>query len=265
MAPIPRGLRKRLRAMADTSTYLMLDDINTSILGAHAGPAHALGGYVNGLWPTWDTLVKQYGSSGKFLLSIAVNAVSNLGAQCLDIENGDATIAQTPAWAKATAAAGKKAKDDRYYPKLYCSIDNGESLVAAMTKAGVKRGSYLYWSAHYGAGEHICGPKTCGAAVQADATQWTDTYLGVSLDASLCYGYFFEGPPVVTKAGPVRHVATGTQTLDQFLAASKLSLVTTITTSANELNLKHLRAFTEYLANGPASTMPKGLVFWTAA
>jgi hypothetical protein len=250
---------------ADFSTYTMLDSVDTNILFANAGPAHALAGYMDGSWPTWDQIAPRYGKSGKFLLSIDVTNQPVIGAQALDIENGDASVGDAPGWAKATAAAGKKAKDLRYYPKLYCSIGMGESLVTTCTRAGVKRNTYMYWSAHYGAGPHICGPKTCGAAVQADATQWTDTYLGLNLDASLCYGYFFAGPPVVPPHGPVRRIAIGTQSLDQFLAASKLSLIGMLEASAANLNLKHLRALVLYLGQGTGTVMPKGLVFWTAA
>ena len=63
---------------------------------------------------------------------------------------------------------------------------------------------------------------------------------------------------------PVRHVADGTMTLDQFLAKGKYSSVETIETSAAKLMWFNLRKFTDYLASGPASVMPKGLVFWTA-
>jgi hypothetical protein len=63
-----------------------------------------------------------------------------------------------------------------------------------MTQAGIARNEYMLWSAHYTNTAHICSPSACGYP-QADATQWTSTYQGVSLDASLCYGYFFATYP----------------------------------------------------------------------
>lgn len=83
-----------------------------------------------------------------------------------------------------------------------------------MSAAGAARDEYMIWSAHYTATAHICGPSTCGSTVQADATQWTSTYEGVSLDASLCYGYFFAGPPTAAAPAPVasKPVATTAST-----------------------------------------------------
>lgn len=177
----------------DMATYPMLDDIDLKIEEQYSGPAHAIAGYVNGKYANWPAVVAKYSPSGKFLLSIDVAGSPSAGAQCLDIERGDATIAQAPNWFKQTQAAGKHYRDLRWYPKLYISAGSAQQLIDAMTAAGVKRDEYLLWSAHYTDQPHICGPATCGYP-QADATQWTSTYKGVSLDASLCFGYFFAGP-----------------------------------------------------------------------
>src|ERR1700729_4024317 len=69
------------------------------------------------------------------------------------------------------------------------------ALLKAMTKAKIPRNAYMIWSAHDTGKPHVCGPKTCGSKVQADATQWTFKAYGVNLDESLCYEYFFAGPP----------------------------------------------------------------------
>jgi hypothetical protein len=47
----------------------------------------AVAGYVGGHWPTYNSLVQKFPKSHH--LSIAVN--SGEDAECLDIENGDAT------------------------------------------------------------------------------------------------------------------------------------------------------------------------------
>lgn len=245
----------------------MLDDANTTTLFANAGPAFALAGYVNGRYANYKQIRTAY--PDKHLVSITVSNETELGAMVLDIETGDAVIADAPGWTLKTQAAGKAHKDLRWFPKLYTSISNGADLVATLERAGISRDEYMLWSAHYTYQSHICGPKTCGAAVQADATQWTDKYLGVSLDASLCYGYFFEGPPSHRKPtpkhkkGPVRHVADGTMSLDAFLARAHLALKTTLDASAAKLSDRHLRRFVDYMGTGSAALMPKGLVFWT--
>lgn len=188
-------LRDRIRFFgADLSTHLMLDDVNLGVEAQYASAAFALAGYLDGNYDNWNNLVAQYKTSGKYLLSIDVANNSGAGAQCLDIETGDATIADAPAWTKITAAQGALHQDARFYPKLYTSIGNAATLVSTMTANGIPRNSYMLWSAHYTQNAHICGPKTCGYATQADATQWTSSYQGVSLDASLCFGYFFTGP-----------------------------------------------------------------------
>lgn len=182
-----------------TVTYQMLDDVNLTLLGQHASGAHALAGYVNGSFANFAELVTEHGKSGKFLLSIDVSNKPGAGAQCLDIESGDAVTADAPSWFRATQAAGAKARDFRWFPKLYTSESNLPALVKVMTKAKIPRASYLLWSAHYTDKAHICGPSSCGSKVQADATQWTDRAFGVSLDESLCSAQFFAGPPALPK------------------------------------------------------------------
>ena len=52
------------------------------------------------------------------------------------------------------------------------------------------------WSAHYGLGEHICGPNSCKAlSIEADGTQWTSSALGRVLDQSELQSNFFTVSP----------------------------------------------------------------------
>lgn len=178
----------------DLSTHLMLDDVDVSITESHDAPAFAVAGYIDGLYANWNELVDHYKATNKHLVSIAVTADATLGAQALDIENGDATIAEAPNWVKLTAAAGRRTRDLRWFPKVYTSASNVEALINALTAAGIPRSGYFVWSAHYTGEAHICSPKSCGYP-SADATQYTDRFAGASLDGSMCYGYFFAGPP----------------------------------------------------------------------
>lgn len=158
-----------------TSTILMFDDVNVSLLpaGYSAYAAYVDGGYKNA------AAVKARFPKAT-ILSIDVNGTDS-SANALDIENGDATNATAVSWVKAKIAA--KAT----LIVVYTSVSNVNALVAVLTNAGIPRSAYKIWSAHYGAGAHICGPGTCKLTDYAcDATQFTDTAFGDSLDESVC-------------------------------------------------------------------------------
>lgn len=259
------------------TTYLMLDDVNLTLLERYASEAHACAGYVNGGYANWNELVAKY-PSGKVLISIDTRNDPSAGAQCLDIETGDAVVSDAPSWFRKTQRAGKKANDLRYYPKLYTSEGNLVALVDAMTKAGVKRDAYMIWSAHYTNEPHICGPKSCGSKVQADATQWTDAYKGVSLDASLCYGYFFAGPPKPSATAPVapakpkpapkptrRVVAKDSKaTLAELADDAQTTVGDVAAQSFEHLSRSNLQKFVMFLAeHGRDGVPPAGFVYWT--
>lgn len=160
----------------------MFDSIDIAALPAGA-PAYA--GYVNGAWPTFSTLLRVF--PGAHLLDIAVTADAD--ATCLDVEKGDATNADVYGW--FTRQQARKA----WRPVLYTSASNVDSLAATMTANGFPRTSYRLWSAHYGAGEHICGPAACKLTRYAcDGTQWTDNALGRNLDQSVLASDFFGTP-----------------------------------------------------------------------
>jgi hypothetical protein len=159
----------------------MYDSTNVGAL-PHGADAYA--GYVEGLFPTFAALKRQFTASGAHLLSIAVFASGD--AECLDIEPGDATNAQAPGWVKRQLARGA------HRPCLYTSVGNMDALVTALGGAGISRAAVRLWSAHYGQGKHICGPATCGLTRHAsDGTQWTDSALGRSLDESILLSDFF--------------------------------------------------------------------------
>lgn len=183
--------------MADMTEYQMLDDVNLTVEDAHVtADTHAIAGYVNGRYANWPAIVAKYGRTNKYLLSIDVQGNASAGAQALDVEKGDAKIDQASGWVRSTRAAGIQAKDLRVFPKVYVQESNAAQLVDAVVAGGSPRDTWLLWTAHFDErfGAHICGPKSCGCTVQADATQYTNSFDGASLDASLCYGYFFSGP-----------------------------------------------------------------------
>lgn len=166
-------------------TLTMFDAINVPSLPSGGGFCYA--GYVGGYWPTYNTLVATF--PGHSILSIAINSSEN--AECLDIENGDATPADAAAWFARQKAAGVTR------PCLYSSVSEMPQVIADLNAAGVARDGYRLWCAHWGDGAHICGPSSCNQiSIDVDGTQWTDTALGRSLDESLLADDFFGAVPV---------------------------------------------------------------------
>lgn len=172
--PGPDGKRGTTSAGAMVTLF---DSIDLAQIPANP---EAVAGYVGGRWPTYNELVARFPHAHH--LSIAVTAQQR--ARCLDIEPGDASPAQAPAWFRNLADHSQGP------PVLYCSASKAAEVIATMDMAGIARGQYLIWSAHYTHAGHICSPSDCGYA-QADATQWTDHALGRNLDQSLCSPAFF--------------------------------------------------------------------------
>jgi hypothetical protein len=132
-------------------------------------------------------------------LSIALSAAHN--ADCLDVEPGAASPPDFPQWYARQLARGISR------PVVYASVAAmREGILPMLAVHDIPRAMVRLWTAHYGQGEHVCGPKTCGElAVDADGTQWTDAYRtpGGVVDMSLLADGFF-GPPADWVFGPVR-------------------------------------------------------------
>lgn len=167
---------RRIAALqAPATPTVMYDAVTVSNIPSSAP---AVAGYTSGLFPTWPTLLKLFPRARK--LAIAVNAAHD--ADVLDVEQGDATPAQAPAWIKRQHAVHKTSG----IPIIYCSVSVVATVAHLCSSAGLKHGvDYLIWSAHYTFRLHLCSP-TCGFSMPftADATQWTDKALGRSLDQS---------------------------------------------------------------------------------
>jgi hypothetical protein len=131
-------------------------------------------------------------------LSIALFASDN--ADALDVEPGASAPADIPGWYARQVARGIQR------PVIYASASTmNDDILPVLSQAGIARARTRLWSAHYGLGEHICGPGTCGAlSINADGTQWTSSAMGLVLDQSLLLGDFFATAPttnpIVTEA-----------------------------------------------------------------
>ena len=170
-------------------TVFMYDDVNVNLIPRNA---KAAAGYIDGHWQTYLKLKLRCPLAK--LVSIAVFPSDN--ADVLDVEPGDATNAQAPAWVKRQNWRRKNGhKYGTALPVLYTSASNGPHLIAVCTKAGLRYGiDYLWWSAHYDPkwGVHFCHPG-CYPGVDhvAHATQYTDHANNEKLDESVCSPEFF--------------------------------------------------------------------------
>jgi hypothetical protein len=171
----------------------MFDDTDVALLPSGYT---AYAGYVDGIYANVSAIRSRF--PGAHVLAIDVNA-SNIGANCLDVEPGDATNAAALVWTKA------KLSSRTGTPVLYTSAGNAQSLINVLAAGGVSRSQYLLWSAHYNGVEHICGQD---GYPQADGTQFTDTAMGRSLDESEVNSSFFGSP--VTTTFPIKLGQSGT-------------------------------------------------------
>lgn len=159
--------------------FVMYDSVDVSQIPLSAV---AVAGYVGGNWVTIPRLQQLYPDAKK--LTIAVNASED--AECLDIENGDATPDEAAAWVKRQHARGVKR------PAVYCSLAIAWTVWWKLRRAGIKRKQVRIFTAHYTYKPHRCSPLChFGFWTKADATQFTDKSMGRNLDASLCAPNFF--------------------------------------------------------------------------
>lgn len=141
--------------------------------------AQAVAGYVGGNWPTFHELAHRWPHARH--LSIAVQADED--AQALDVEAGDATPAEAPAWVRRQIQRGVSP------PVIYVQLSTVPQLQADLRAAGIPRASYRLWTAHWTGKPHRCSRRClAGWHDRAGATQWTDRAEGRSLDVSSVFG-----------------------------------------------------------------------------
>lgn len=143
--------------------------------------------------PNYAYIVRTFPKA--FHLSIALFASNN--ADTLDVEAGAAAPGDVPGWYARQKNRGIQR------PCVYASASTmTDSILPVLNQAKIGRSQVRLWSAHYGVGEHICGPSSCGLMpVEADGTQWTSNALGRDLDQSLLLENFFTtDSTVITEA-----------------------------------------------------------------
>jgi hypothetical protein len=154
--------------------------------GGAAYAAYVDGGI--GDQPNYSHIVQAF--PGAHHLSIALFAGHD--ADALDVEPAAAGPGDIPGW----YARQRRRGIDR--PCIYANVSTMETQIIPVIRAiPLIRTTIRLWTAHYGEGEHICGPGmgTCGQlAFDADGTQWTSNALGRNLDQSLLRPDFFGTP-----------------------------------------------------------------------
>jgi len=181
---IRRLRRERQRLLAFLAApRVMYDSVTVSEIPTDA---RAAAGYVGGTWPTYENGELRRRCPKARLVSIAVASSHN--AECLDVEPGDATPADAPAWVRRQHARGI----DR--PAVYAAAGEMGAVLDELDDAGIHPDEYRVFTAHVGNGKHLCGPSTCGLIpVKAHATQWTWTSGGGNLDESVVRPGFWVG------------------------------------------------------------------------
>jgi hypothetical protein len=169
----------------------MFDSVTISEIPADATCA---AGYVDGRFANVAELRDRFPHAQ--ILTIAVFADHD--ADCLDIEQGDATPSQAVAWYERQKARGV------FRPCLYASASVMQSdVVGIIMAAKIPRSAVRLWSAHYTGSPHICAPASCGlTSIDMDGTQWTDRAMGRNLDESLLAADFFGSVPVPKPVPP---------------------------------------------------------------
>lgn len=170
-------IRRLPRPKPKPKPFFMYDSVN---LKGIPKTAVAVAGYVGGSWATWFSIPEFFPKAKR--ASIAVNAGED--ADFLDIERGDAVIADAAQWFKRQRAQGARR------PGFYISVSDARTLIKTLKASGIRRWQYRLWTAHYTGRPHRCTPLChFGFWGIADATQWVSTR---DYDCSLCVGNFLE-------------------------------------------------------------------------
>lgn len=149
----------------------MQDSIDLSQL---VEPVEAFAAYVGGHWPDYSAACKKWPHALR--KSIAVSADED--ADILDVESGDATPGQFPAW------FARQKKRGLQLPGVYADAST-MPLVQAAAKA-IKTIDYVRWVADYD------GVAKVPAGMQAK--QYTDKGYGRNLDLSVANAAFWSKP-----------------------------------------------------------------------
>jgi len=173
-------------------TLAMPDSIYPANLPA-GYPAYL--GYVDGMWPTLPQLKVMFPAA--YLIGLTVTG-STLNADGIDVEPGNPSALLGVEWAGRKLAAEPDSRPVIYASTLGTPGYGMHDVLAQLAAHTVPRSKVRLLSAHYGAGEHICGPHTCNLIAEPmDGTQYTDQHPGnhgTLIDMSVLLDSFFAAP-----------------------------------------------------------------------
>jgi peptidoglycan hydrolase-like protein with peptidoglycan-binding domain len=156
--------------------------------------------YVDGHWVTEGPVRAMFPTAR--LLTMTVLGGHAVADGC-DCEPGDMTPDVAAEW------VGWRLDSGAWRPVIYASASEMAAVLAQLAADDIKRQDVRLLSAHYGEGNHICGPGTCKATpIDMDGTQYTKTGAGVGgtlIDLSTLLDDFFGAPaPVITLEADVK-------------------------------------------------------------
>ncbi|HUN38461.1 MAG TPA: peptidoglycan-binding domain-containing protein [Trebonia sp.] len=146
-------------------------------------------GYVDGDFRTYSAIVKLFPDAYHISMTVFGGKAVADGVDC---EEKDTSPEGAADWVEYRLTAGY------VRPIVYASISGMPAVIEELASRDIAVEEVRLLSAHYGEGEHICGPDTCkypGIAVSMDGTQWTDAASGrihSLIDASVLKPDFFE-------------------------------------------------------------------------
>lgn len=163
----------------------------------HSIPASAamVAGYVGGEWPNYSDICARWPDAVH--VSIAVNAGED--AQVLDVETGDATPADAPAWAARQRARGQD-------PSVYCNTSTWPAVEQAFNSA--EAALPHWWRADYN-GQPALEMGEVAHQYRSDTAQ--------NLDYSVVADYWpgVDPPPTAPTTDPLMEVVMTIAKSDQ--------------------------------------------------
>lgn len=183
-----------------TTVHVAYDDVTLNLIPPDARTVVA---YVDGIYANYEQAKARFPHAE--VIGITVTGQHGAHIRFCDCETRDLSVAQTIAWLQEDIAAGY----DDHGP--YGNVSTMVEVLAQLDERHVPVERYVTWSAHYGIGEHICAPGTCGypgLPRAVDGTQFTEWAQGKSLDESAVTQRWL-GTLAPPKPAPAKHELRG--------------------------------------------------------
>lgn len=176
-----------------SENIFQFDDVTVSLIGPGA---KAVLGYTDGRYVNRSLMLATFPKALHTFLTVTG---LDFTADGVDSEAGDAPISQVVAFMLEKRKQGKRGV-------AYTFLAQFEEMYQAILAAGIPRDEMILLCAHVTGVPHICGPECgYGLSTRVDATQYTFTAEGRSLDESLCTPAYFKRDLVPPKPKDPHH------------------------------------------------------------